>query len=243
MHLQLGKCFLILQHKKQRNLRLLSSLLLEQAHALLAKHRASFKYFNLKATQVGWVCKRASGKHTQLVWKLWLDYWEMNSPSSIFDENQAPLWPSLCVRIINTTAPPLVHDEEMFGIGTAEDASRQGINTSIWGSRNTAYQSYVWLISMLLIPCSHKSWAPSARLKKEKTSKPLFFFPSIKFCLSRQLSKGSAFSELQVLFMFLTKWLPTVIRSVWKPLPSPRWKLDAQLHFPRVSEWSPWLTK
>ena len=64
--------------------------------------------------------------------------------------------------IINTTAQLLVCDQELFGMGTAEDTSRQGINTSIWGSRNTAYQSYVWLIPMLLIPCSHKNWAPSA---------------------------------------------------------------------------------
>jgi len=59
--------------------------------------------------------------------------------------------------ITNTTAQLLGCDQELFGMGTAEDASRQGINTSIWGSRNTAYQSYVWLIPMLLIPCSHKS--------------------------------------------------------------------------------------
>lgn len=78
--------------------------------------------------------------------------------------------------IINTTAQLLVCDQEPFEMGTAEDASCQGINTSIWGSCNTAYQSYVWLISMLLIPCSRKSWAPSASLKKEKTSN--FFLPS-----------------------------------------------------------------
>lgn len=78
--------------------------------------------------------------------------------------------------IINTTAQLLVCDQELFEMGTAEDASCQGINTSIWGSCNTAYQSYVWLISMLLIPCSRKSWAPSASLKKEKTSN--FFLPS-----------------------------------------------------------------
>lgn len=38
----------------------------------LSKHRASFKYFSLRATQVGWVCATRSVKHTQLVWKLWL---------------------------------------------------------------------------------------------------------------------------------------------------------------------------
>lgn len=77
--------------------------------------------------------------------------------------------------IINTAAQLLVCDQELFGMGTTEDASRQRINTSIWGSRNTAYQSYVWLIVMLLIPCSHKSYAPSASLKRKKQAN--FFLP------------------------------------------------------------------
>lgn len=91
------------------------------------------------------------------------------------------------------------------------------------GQSQHSPQSYVWLFPTLLIPCSHKSWAPSANLKMEKknTKQTFFSLPSIEFCLSRQLSEGSAFSELQVPFGFLTKWLPTVIRFAWKPLPSP----------------------
>lgn len=142
--------------------------------------------------------------------------------------------------IINTTAQLLVCDQELFGMGTAEDTSRQGINTSIWGSRNTAYQSYVWLISMLLIPCSHKNGAPSASLKKEKTSK--------LFSLHQILSKQTAFKRLSIFWVAgsLHVSLKAVAHSHQihlKTFTFTARKLDAQLHFSRVSEWSPWLTK
>lgn len=113
------------------------------------------------------------------------------------------------------------------------------------GQSQHSPQSYVWLFPTLLIPCSHKSWAPSANLKMEKKKHQAnFFFPP----LHRILSEQTAFRRLSIFWVAGSLWISHKVvahshQICLKTFAFTSRKLDAQLHFPGVLEWSPWLTK